>query len=68
MYNGRYNRYADYLVQKKYLEAEMSMFESSRQLCWSKFKLKEETKGSVRKHLAVQMNGYTGAITNTILY
>ena len=54
-------RYADYLVRTKYLEAEVRKFDkkSGGALAWEHFKLMEETKHSVRRHLEKQMASYT---------
>ena len=57
----RYHRYADYLVRKKYLEAEVRNFEKKvgELGSWAKFKLREETRSSVMNHLWMQMASYT---------
>ena len=64
----QYHRYADYLVQKKYLEAEVHKFEKKKKkgemVSWANFTLREETKCSVRKHLAQQMLCYKDGDVN----
>ena len=45
-------------MRKKYLEAEVSKFEKMQEVNWARFKLKEETKSHVMKHLLVQMATY----------
>ena len=53
-------RYADYLVRTKYLQAEVHKFvqKSGGAPVWDHFKLMEETKHSVKRHLEKQMAGY----------